>query len=104
MKIDRMVEGGLYSIKPNICLRDGRTGPAREFRVLGGWRVPEMRDGTSHPPFIYLGWKEEEWMYHYLNTHKIHYVMWKGEICVMDNSFAKHIVPVREGEEDGKGR
>ena len=34
------------------------------------------------------------------NTNKIHYVLWQDKIYVMDNQFAKHVIPVWDGEID----
>lgn len=100
MKIERMKEGTLYRIKPNINLEGWmhKTGPNEEYRVLAGYRE---RSSTryDHAPFVYLGYKIEEWMYDLRGTNKIHYVFWKGEVWVMDNGFAKHIVPILENED-----
>lgn len=106
MRIDRMKEGALYKIKPNISLDVvQRIGPQPQFPVLRGWRdVFGSKDSSSLPPFVYLGYKKEDWAYHYHHTKKIHYVMWQGDIWVMDNQFAKHIIPVWDGEEDGQDR
>lgn len=93
MRIDRMVEGGLYSIKATTMLVEGvHETPESEMPVLKGWRHKSLE--TSYPPIIYMGWKMEKWMYQYLQTFKIHYVLWKGTIYVMDNQFAKHVVPI----------
>ena len=104
MRINRMVEGNLYKIKPGIHVYpDQRTGPRGMYRVIGGFRDTTMRDRSSKlPPFVYLGYKCEDWSYNYQHTNKIHYVLYEGSICVMDNQFAKHIIPVWDGEEDGK--
>ena len=103
MRIDRMQVGKLYEIKENTHLEfssgNSRTGPNREYRVLRGWRSHSVKQKRA--PFVYLGHKTEEWRYNYLNTHKIHYVLYEGDIWVMDNQFAKHIVPVWDGAGDG---
>ena len=107
MRIERMEEGALYKIKPNISLdRHQRIGPVKpQYPVLRGWRdVFSRHDSSEYPPFVYLGYKQEEWAYHYQHTNKIHYVMWQGEIWVMDNQFAKHIIPVWDGDEDEQDR
>ena len=101
MRIDRMKEGYLYRIKPNIWIEtDGRTGPDRTLPVLRGWRNPPAKNDWE--PFIYLGHKQENWSYHYQHTNRIHYVMWRGTVWVMDNQFAKHIIPVWDGEDNGQ--
>ena len=100
MKIDRMQVGKLYLIKENIQIsRPDLTGPHGEYKVLRGWRL----SGTvaKRDPFVYLGFKDEDWRYNYQHTSKIHYVLWQGEVWVMDNQFAKHIVPVWDGAGDG---
>ena len=100
MRIDRMKIGKLYIIKENIEIStDCKTGPNREFNVLRGWR--SWSKVADREPFVYLGHKEEDWRYNYQHTSKIHYVLWRGSIWVMDNQFAKHIVPVRE-DQDGE--
>ena len=95
MKIDRMKEGKLYQIKPQTMIESGKANAsvgAPYYPILRGWRKWDYSE--ERPPFIYLGWKMEDWTYHYLNTNKIHYVLWKEDIYVMDNQFAKHIIPV----------
>ena len=102
MRIDRMKVGKLYEIKEGVHLEaDGycTAGPNHEYRVLRGWRSHHVKQKRA--PFVYLGHKTEEWRYNYLNTHKIHYVLYEGDIWVMDNQFAKHIVPVWDGAGDG---
>ena len=78
MKIDRMEKGALYTIKTSTVITD-------QF-------VP-VTDPSKHE-FIYLGWKQEDWTYSCQNTNKIHYVLWRERVWVMDNQFAKHIEPV----------
>lgn len=99
MRIDRMKEGALYQIKSNIRIGGWiqRVGPNDMYRVLTGYRE---RSGTrhDHPPFVYLGYKIEDWKYDMRDTHKIHYVLWQGDIWIMDNQFAKCIVPILEKE------
>ena len=106
MKIDRMKEGHLYEIKKGTVVETtstGEFGGAPNLPVLKGWRHwMDKTKPNKRPPFIYLGWKMEEWKYQYQNTNKIHYVLWKEEVYVMDNQFAKHIVPVWDGENDGE--
>ncbi len=98
-----MLEGKLYKVKPDIHVYKGnRAGPNREYRVLAGYRELGSYDTSNIPPFIYLGHKEEDWKYHYQHTNKIHYIMLDGDIWVMDNQFAKHIIPIWDGEEDGQ--
>ena len=99
-----MFEGRLYKIKPGIHVYEGnRTGPEKQYRVLLGYR--ERNSRSEHwPPFIYLGHKIEDWKYHYQHTNKIHYIMIGDEIWVMDNQFAKHIVPVWDGDKNVQGR
>ena len=94
----------MYEIKQGTVIETSNTGassPELVYPVLKGWRhistYPQER-----PPFIYLGWKIEDWTYHYQHTNKIHYVLWKECIYVMDNQFAKHIVPVWDGENNGE--
>ena len=102
MRIDRMQVGKLYEIKEGTHLEwdDWSTvGPNGEYRVLRGWR--DHRDNQKRAPFVYLGHKIEDWKYNYLSTNKIHYVLYLGDIWVMDNQFAKHIVPVWDGAGDG---
>ena len=104
MKIDRMKEGQLYEIKPATVLETnstvGSSGGAPNLPILRGWRHWSNNE-NKRPPFIYLGWKIEDWTYAYQHTNKIHYVLWKEDIYVMDNQFAKHIVPVWDGAGDG---
>ena len=101
MKIDRMKEGQLYEIKPQTIVETSHTGTsACNLPVLKGWRKWDYDE--VRPPMIYLGWKMEDWTYHYQHTNKIHYVLWKEDIYVMDNQFAKHIVPVWDGETNGE--
>lgn len=103
MRIDRMVEGGLYKIKPNIHVyEDNRAGPHRKYRVLAGYRDRTISSLPALPPFLYLGYKIEDWKYHYQHTNKVHYIMLGGDVWVMDNQFAKHIVPVWKGDENGE--
>ena len=105
MKIDRMLEGNLYKIKPDINVYgENRTGPNREYRILAGYRCKENPTSSSWPPFIYLGYKMEDWMYHYHHTKKVHYIMLGGDIWVMDNQFAKHIIPIWDGDNNGEDR
>lgn len=102
MKIDRMKEGQLYEIKEGTVIETSYTGgsnPGFVYPVLKGWR--HWSNKNKRPPFIYLGWKIEPWTYHYQHTNKIHYVLWKEDIYVMDNQFAKHIMPVWDGAGDG---
>ena len=102
MRIDRMQVGKLYEIKEGTHVEWGehsKAGPNQEYRVLRGWR--DHHDNQKRSPFVYLGHKIEDWKYNYLNTNKIHYVLYLGDIWVMDNQFAKHIVPVWDGAGDG---
>ena len=104
MKIDRMKEGQLYEIKQGTVIETSSTGGlggAPDLPVLKGWRH-WASSKERRPPFIYLGWNMEDWTYHYQHTNKIHYVLWKEDIYVMDNQFAKHIVPVWDGENNGE--
>ena len=100
MKIDRMKEGQLYEIKPETIIEVSTASSKSDAQVLRGWRKWDYNE--KRPPFIYLGWQMEEWTYHYLDTNKIHYVLWKEDIYVMDNQFAKHIIPVWDGGENGQ--
>lgn len=94
-----MKEGQLYEIKPQTILETSHTGTSNcALPILKGWRKWDYDE--SRPPFIYLGWKMEDWTYHYQHTNKIHYILWKEDIYVMDNQFAKHIVPVWDGEDN----
>ena len=103
MRIDRMMEGDLYKIKSHIHVyEDNRVGPNKEYRVLAGYRDKTVPDASGMPPFLYLGYKMEDWKYHYQNTNKVHYIMLDGDIWVMDNQFAKHIIPVWHGDPDGE--
>ena len=104
MKIDRMKEGSLYEIKPQTVIESNRTTGMwdiniPDFPILKGWRKWDHNE--SKPPFIYLGYKYEDWVYNYQNTHKIHYVLWQGAMYVMDNQFAKHVIPAWDGGGDG---
>ena len=100
MKINRMKEGQLYEIKPQTIIDSvGGAGPNRT-PVLKGWRKWDYDE--IRPPLIYLGYKIEDWMYHYQHTNKIHYVLWQEDVYVMDNQFAKHVVPVWDGDNDGE--
>ena len=100
MRIDNMQEGSLYLIKPNVYINDtGYASHRSNYRVLRGWKDHEH--SVQYPPFVYLGWKVEDWLYAYQHTNKIHYVMWQGDIFVMDNQFAKHIIPSWDGDKDG---
>lgn len=90
-----MDDGGLYSIKSTTMVDIGKVQtPDGELPVLRGWRSQGFC--LDHPPIVYLGWKMEEWRYHYQGTYKIHYVLWKDVIYVMDNQFAKHLIPITE--------
>ena len=98
-----MKEGGLYEVKYKVHLDlNSWTGPGYRYPVLRGWK--HLRGSKEHPPFVYLGWKIEDWKYAYLQTNKIHYILWKGSIWTMDNQFAKHIMPVWDGDGDGQDR
>ena len=95
-----MIEGNLYEIKPQTVLDLGdiiHAEGAPSFPIIRGWR--QWSTCEVRPPFIYLGYKLENWTYNYYNTNKIHYILWKEDIYVMDNQFAKHIIPVWEEEE-----
>ena len=97
-----MKEGQLYEIKATTMIELGSTSSlegAPDHPVLKGWKKWDYHE--IREPLIYLGYKRENWMYNYQNTNKIHYVLWKGDMCVMDNQFAKHIVPVWE-KNDGQ--
>ena len=101
MKIDRMKEGQLYEIKPQTIIETQKVSvhkDAPELLAMRGWRQWDYN--KVRPPFLYLGWKMEDWTYTYLHTNKIHYILWKEDIYVMDNQFAKHIIPVWDGEKD----
>ena len=103
MRIDKMKEGALYLIKPKVHIdSDGYASAKQPYHVMRGWREPTTQ--RTYPPFVYLGWKTEDWIYSYQHTNKIHYVMWQGDIYVMDNQFAKHIIHSWDGEEDGQRR
>lgn len=91
----------MYLIKPQTIIDVVSTKgfkDAPSYLVLKGWRKWDFSE--CRPPFIYLGYKYENWTYNYQNTNKIHYVHWMGDLYVMDNQFAKHIVPI--GEYDGQ--
>jgi hypothetical protein len=100
MKIDRMTDGALYEIKPQTIVELTSTGTSAspDYHVLKGWRKWDHCE--KRPPFIYLGYKYEDWRYNYQGTNKIHYVLWKEDIYVMDNQFAKHVVPSWSGERE----
>ena len=101
MRIDNMTEGSLYLVKPNVYINStGYASHKHDYRVIRGWRE-HNRAQENYPPLVYLGWKMEDWLYAYQHTNKIHYVMWQGDIFVMDNQFAKHIIPVWDGDGDG---
>ena len=88
MRIERMQIGKLYEIKEDISLANdvySVTGPNREYKVLRGWKNRSLK--KKHPPFVYLGHKTEEWTYNYLNTKKIHYVLYEGDIWVMNKHY-----------------
>ena len=100
MKIDRMKVGQLYTIKEGTVVETGNTGTSScDLPVIKGWR--HWMNQEKREPFLYLGWKMEDWTYEYQHTNKIHYILWKEQIYVMDNQFAKHIVPLWEVIEDG---
>jgi hypothetical protein len=99
MKIGRMKEGGLYEIKTSTILEKGSSNSKSLLPVLKGWR--DSTSSVSRPPFLYLGWKQENWIYSHQNTSKIHYILWKELIWVMDNQFAKHIMPLWDGDSNG---
>jgi hypothetical protein len=102
MKIGRMTEGQLYEIKPQTIIETSRTGASKPdlvYPVLKGWR--QWDHSVKRPPFIYLGYKYEDWTYNYQHTNKIHYVLWQEGIYVMDNQFAKHIIPLHPEVVDG---
>lgn len=96
MRIEKMIDGGLYSIKSTTMVDIGITNTTNEgnLPVLRGWRCSDV--SINHQPFVYLGWKMEDWKYHYQGTHKIHYILWRATVFVMDNQFAKHVVPLTE--------
>lgn len=96
-----MIEGNLYEIKPQTIVQLGATGNggSPDYLVLKGWR--QWNHMEKRPPFIYLGYKYEDWRYNYQGTNKIHYILWKGDMYVMDNQFAKHVIPVWE-RDDGQ--
>lgn len=91
-----MIEGNLYEIKPQTIIEETKTDTfgTSWFPVLKGWR--QWDHDQKRPPFIYLGYKHEDWRYNYQGTNKIHYILWKEDIYVMDNQFAKHVIPVWE--------
>lgn len=100
MKIDRMKEGSLYEIKPQTIIETSYLAAGKfDLPVMKGWRQWDY--SKQRPPFIYLGWKIEDWTYHYQHTNKIHYVLWQENIYIMDNQFAKHIVPVIDEVKNG---
>jgi len=102
MKIGRMTEGQLYEIKPQTIIETSHTGASKPdlvYPVLKGWR--QWNHSIKRPPFIYLGYKYEDWTYNYQHTNKIHYVLWQEGIYVMDNQFAKHIIPLHDEVDDG---
>lgn len=95
-----MIEGNLYEIKSTTVVESTRTtslydSTVPDFPILKGWRQWDHK--KIRPPFIYLGYKMEDWKYSYQNTSKIHYVLWEEKVYVMDNQFAKHVEPVWEG-------
>ena len=101
MKIDRMKEGALYEIKPQTIIETSYlTAGKSKLPVMKGWR--QWDHNKDRAPFIYLGWKIEDWTYHYQHTNKIHYVLWQEDIYIMDNQFAKHITPAWDGEKNGE--
>ena len=90
----------MYEIKPQTIIEEGTTrniGGAPNYPILKGWKLGSHNE--FRPPFIYLGYKYEDWLYNYQHTNKIHYVLWQGEMYVMDNQFAKHVLPVWESED-----
>ena len=98
-----MKEGQLYEIKQGTVIETSYTessNPKFVYPVLKGWR--HWSNTSERPPFIYLGWKIEDWTYQYQHTNKIHYVLWKETIYVMDNQFAKHVVPIWDGDNNGE--
>ena len=107
MKIGRMQEGGLYEIKVSTMLEYERIDAGYSLPVLKGWKSSSY--STHRPPFLYLGWKLSSWKFVHQKTKtqvnkqpiKIHYVFWKEAIWVMDKHFAKHVVPVWEGDSNG---
>jgi len=102
MRINRLKEGQLYQIKPDICLSEylRKTGRNDEYKVLSGYKDKKLH---NLPPLVYLGYKIEDWEFIWTTkTNKIHYVLWQDEIWVMDERFAKHILPVWSGEKDGE--
>lgn len=103
MKIDRMVEGNLYKMKKHVHIYPtAKTGPNNEYKVLWGFKERQIPDTSKDiPPFVYLGYRMENWTYLDQHTSKIHYAMWDGDIWVMDNQFAKYIEPVWNEPENG---
>ena len=101
MKIDRMKEGSLYEIKPQTIIETSYISPDKSYLpVMKGWR--QQDHSKMRPPFIYLGYKYEDWTYNYQHTNKVHYILWKEDIYIMVNQFAKHITPVWDGENNGE--
>jgi hypothetical protein len=96
MKIDRMKKGKMYLIKPETIIDIASTGSlsSPDYLVLKGWR--KWDHSEPRPPFIYLGYAHENWTYNYQATNKVHYAFWKGSLYVMDNQFAKHVVPLED--------
>lgn len=91
----------MYEIKVQTIVEYGSVATdAARLPVLKGWRQGGFN--KERPPFIYLGYKYEDWTYNYQHTNKIHYVLWQEDIYVMDNQFAKHVVPLWDGEENGE--
>ena len=85
----------MYLIKPHTIVETPQLNVQKNginYTVLKGWRKFDHYEDRA--PLLYLGYKYENWTYNYQHTNKIHYVHWMGDLYVMDNQFAKHVVPI----------
>ena len=102
MKIKELKVGELYAIKSDTMLdmwiNEGGNR-IRDYPILRGWKAFEGYPDGNNPPLVYLGYRYDEWTYHYRHTKKHHYVLWKGQEYLMDNWFADRLEIIGENRE-----
>ena len=100
MKIKDLVIGELYAIKGDTMLdmwiNESRNRRLKNVPILRGWKAHTGYPDEKNPPVIYLGYRYDDWTYHYRHTKKHHYVLWKGQEYLMDNWFADRLETIDE--------
>ena len=100
MKIKDLIVGELYAIKKDTMLdmfvNEVRKRRLKDFPILRGWKAFKGYPEENNPPLVYLGYRYDEWTYHYRHTKKHHYVLWKGQEYLMDNWFADRLETIGE--------